>query len=91
MDFGEKDIKNYDHLDMKKNMGERHGKQAGDPKKGAQAFYDLAVMRDPPLRCIVGTDAYSAIQAKLKTYKESVEKYKEISNSTDVDGYKAPS
>lgn len=91
MAFGEKDSKNYDHLDMKKNMGQRHGQQAGDPKKGSQAFYDLAVMEDPPLRCIVGTDAYAGIQDKLKKYKESIEKFKDLSNSTDVEGYKAPS
>lgn len=91
MDFGEVESKNYDHLDMKAIMGKRHGQQAGDPKKGAQVFYDLAVMKDPPLRCIVGTDAYSAIKTKLETYKENVEKFKELSNSTDVDGYKAPS
>jgi len=90
MAFGEIDHPAYDHIDAKKNMEARHGKQAGDPRKGAQAFYDLAVMKDPPLRCIVGTDAYAAINQKLKTYGESVQKYKDLSNSTDVDGYKAP-
>lgn len=71
-------------------MGKRHGTQAGDPKKGAQAFYDLAVMPNPPLRCIVGTDAYAAINEKLDAYRESVKKYEKLSNSTDVDGYKKP-
>ncbi|KAL1624230.1 hypothetical protein SLS54_004160 [Diplodia seriata] len=80
----------YEHLNAKEIMGKRHGTQAGDPKKGAQAFYDLAVMPDPPLRCIVGTDAYSAINEKLDSYRESVKKYEKLSNSTDVDGYKKP-
>lgn len=91
MDFGENKKEEYDHLDAKKSMGERNGTQAGDPKKGAKAMYELAVMQDPPLRCVIGTDAYSGIKDKLETYKENVEKFKDLSNSTDVDGYKPPS
>lgn len=90
MDFGEKKTP-YDHLNARETMGNRHGTQAGDPIKGAQAFYELAVMKDPPLRCIVGTDAYKAINEKLDTYRENVKKYEKLSTSTDVDGYKPPS
>jgi NAD(P)-dependent dehydrogenase (short-subunit alcohol dehydrogenase family) len=89
MDFGEKKTP-YDHLNAKEIMGKRHGTQAGDPIKGAKAFYELAVMKDPPLRCIVGTDAYAAINEKLETYRENVKKYEALSTSTDVDGYKPP-
>jgi hypothetical protein len=42
-------------------------------------------MADPPLRCVVGTDAYSVLGTKLDAYKENREKYKDISNSTNVD------
>lgn len=91
MDFGENKHTAYDHIDAKKAMGDRNGTQAGDPKKGAQAFYDLAVMKDPPLRCVVGTDAYTAINGKLDTYRENIKKHEKLSNSTDVDGYKKPS
>jgi len=91
MAFGTVNHPAYDHIDAKANAEARNGTQAGDPRKGAQAFYDLAVMKDPPLRCVVGTDAYAGINDKLKKYKESVEKYKDLSNSTDVDGYEAPS
>jgi hypothetical protein len=80
----------YDHLDVRKSMEKRNGKQPGDPHKGAQAFYNLAVQKDPPLRCVVGTDAYSGIKSKLEAYTENVKKYEELSNSTDVDGYVAP-
>lgn len=91
MDFGEIDHPAYDHINAKKSMGERHGKQAGDPAKAAKVFYDLAVMDDPPIRCIVGTDAYTNINKKLDAYKENVQKFEKWSNSTDVDGYQAPS
>lgn len=91
MDFGEIDHPAYDHMNARKTMGERHGTQAGDPAKAAKVFYDLAVMDDPPMRCIVGTDAYARINDKLDAYQESVKKFEKWSNSTDVDGYKAPS
>jgi len=91
MDFGEKDHPAYDHINAKETMGKRHGTQAGDPAKAAKVFYDLAVMDDPPIRCIVGTDAYTRINKKLESYKESITKFEKWSNSTDVDGYKTPS
>jgi len=72
-------------LDAEKTMGEQNGTQAGDPTKGAKAMYDLAVMADPPLRCVIGTDAYEKINEKLENYSKSVKKFEKISNSTDVD------
>ena len=81
----------YDHIDAKTAMGQRNGTQAGDPIKGAKAMYELAVMKDPPLRVVIGTDAYKAIMAKIEAYEENYKKYEKISNSTDVEGYQAPS
>ena len=89
MEFGENRTdelhKAYDHIDPKKNASNRHGQQAGDPPKAAKVFYDLAVMEDPPLRCIVGTDAYKYINSKMDTYSENIKKFEKWSNSTDVD------
>lgn len=48
-------------------------------------------MKDPPLRCVVGSDAHTAMKGKLETYQKDWKKYEELSNSTDVDGYKRPS
>ncbi len=42
-------------------------------------------MKDPPLRGVVGRDAYQAIMGKIKAYEENYKKYEQISNSTDVD------
>lgn len=81
----------YDHMNAKKSMTERNGTQAGDPKKAAKVMYEFAVMKDPPLRVVVGTDAYSAIMDKLEKYKENYTKWEKQSNSTDVDGYQKPS
>ncbi|KAG9235430.1 hypothetical protein BJ875DRAFT_399165 [Amylocarpus encephaloides] len=75
----------YDHLDAKQMMGKRHGTQAGEPIKGAKAMYELAILKDPPLRVVIGTDAYAAVMKKVDDYKENYKKYEKISNSTDVD------
>ncbi|KAM0754015.1 NAD(P)-binding protein [Meredithblackwellia eburnea MCA 4105] len=75
----------YDHLDARATMGARHGNQGGDPVKGAQAMYKLALLPDPPLRVLLGSDAYAAMETKLKTYSERVKAYEEITKSTDVD------
>lgn len=66
-------------------MTKRHGTQAGDPAKAARAMYELATMPDPPLRCILGSDAYKGITTKLEAYQESVKKSEKLSLSTDVD------
>ena len=71
-------------------MGERHGTQPGDPIKGAKAMYELAIIQDPPLRVVIGSDAYKAVMAKIDTYSQNYKKYEQISNSTDVDGYQRP-
>lgn len=80
----------YDHIDAQKQMKERNGTQAGDPKKGAKAMYEFAIMKDPPLRVVVGTDAYAAIMDKLDKYEKNYKKHEKLSNSTDVDGYEKP-
>jgi hypothetical protein len=77
----------YDHKNAKKDMEARNGKQAGDPKKAAKAMYEFAMMEDPPLRVVVGTDAYKGVMDKIKNYDENYKKYEKISNSTNVDGY----
>jgi hypothetical protein len=85
MQFPEERHPAYDHINAKENAKKRHGTQAGDPKKGAQAMYKLALLEDPPLRAVIGSDAYQGMLSKLKTYAANVEKYKDIANSTDVD------
>jgi len=42
-------------------------------------------MDDPPLRVVVGTDAYKRINQKIETYSKNIPKYEKLSNSTDVD------
>jgi len=84
MQFGERHPA-YDHINAKKSADENNGSQAGDPAKGAAAMYEFAIMEEPPLRVVIGTDAYKAIMDKVEKYKENYPKYEKLSNSTDVD------
>ena len=74
MVFAEQRHPAYDHLDAKEIMGKRHGAQVGDPKKGGKAMYELAVMQDPPLRVVIGSDAYKVIVLthKVRTSIDSI-------------------
>ncbi|KAI5357760.1 putative short-chain dehydrogenase/reductase SDR, NAD(P)-binding domain superfamily [Septoria linicola] len=85
MVFGEQKEAAYDHIDAEKQMGQVNGQQPGDPVKGGRAMWEIAKMDDPPLRVVIGSDAYQKIHEKIKTYAELYPKYEKLSNSTDVD------
>lgn len=72
-------------LDARERMGKRHMTQAGDPVKGARAMYELAVMETPPLRVVIGSDAYASVMNKLEQYEQNYKRFESLSNSTDVD------
>jgi len=66
-------------------MKERNGTQAGEPYKGSRAMYEIGMMDDPPLRVVIGSDAYQRIMKKIEDYGKLYPKYEKLSNSTDVD------
>ncbi|TKA66086.1 hypothetical protein B0A49_07833 [Cryomyces minteri] len=74
----------YDHIDVRANMRKRHGTQPGDPAKAAQKMYELAVMPDPPLRCLLGSDGLEALRGKLETYRENLDTFETLTRSTDI-------
>jgi len=85
MQFGEEKNPAYDHLNAEKTMKERNGTQAGEPYKGSRAMYEIGMMDDPPLRVVIGSDAYQRIMKKIEDYGKLYPKYEKLSNSTDVD------
>lgn len=85
MDFGKEKLDVYKHIDAKAIMTKRQGTQVGDPAKGGERMYDLAMEENPPLRVVIGSDAYEAMGTKLKTYTEDRKKWEHISLSTDYD------
>src|SRR6202034_1662 len=62
-----------------------NGKQPGDPKKAAQAIIQLTQERNPPLRLLLGSDAYAAVEKNDFARLEEARIWKELSVSTDFE------
>src|SRR5580692_9331088 len=62
-----------------------NGKQPGDPKKAAQAIIHLTQGRNPPLRLLLGSDAYAAVEKNDLARLEEARIWKELSLSTDFE------
>ncbi|EXJ86632.1 hypothetical protein A1O3_03585 [Capronia epimyces CBS 606.96] len=63
-------------------------KQPGDIKKGAKVILDVltgAAGREIPMRLVLGTDAYGAIKAKCENTIETLDEWKDLSVSTDLE------
>lgn len=65
-------------------MRQRHGTQGGDPLKAAKAIYDLAIMKEPPVRIALGSDSYDLVMGKLDDYRRVYTSFEEFSRSTDI-------
>jgi NAD(P)-dependent dehydrogenase (short-subunit alcohol dehydrogenase family) len=59
------------------------GNQPGDPQKAAEVMISTAELPEPPLRLLLGSDAYQYANYKIKTLTEGIEANKEITLSTD--------
>jgi NAD(P)-dependent dehydrogenase (short-subunit alcohol dehydrogenase family) len=62
-----------------------NGKQPGDPNKAAQAIIQLTREKDPPLRLLLGTDAYNGAEKNDLARLEEARRWKEVSVSTDFE------
>src|SRR5438309_7339643 len=60
-----------------------NGKQPGDPKKAAQALLKLASVKEPPLRIVLGIDAFNVAEANDLAKIELGKKWKDLSHATD--------
>jgi NAD(P)-dependent dehydrogenase (short-subunit alcohol dehydrogenase family) len=63
------------------------GKQPGDPAKAAEALLHIASLPEPPLRLLLGSDAYNAAENHALEILASDLEWKDLSVSTD---YKIP-
>jgi NAD(P)-dependent dehydrogenase (short-subunit alcohol dehydrogenase family) len=59
------------------------GKQPGDPIKAAGALLYIASLSEPPLRLLLGTDAYNAAEKHTKQMLTADSEWKDLSISTD--------
>jgi NAD(P)-dependent dehydrogenase (short-subunit alcohol dehydrogenase family) len=57
----------------------------GDPAKVAQVVLQIAEMDDPPLRLILGSEAYAYATAAARVQAASDERWRQLSASTDRD------
>ena len=61
-----------------------NGKQPGDPARAAAAILTLASMEEPPLRIVLGSDAYAAAEKNDLAKIDLGRKWKDLSCSTDL-------
>src|SRR5947209_4686378 len=59
------------------------GSQPGDPVKAAAAVIQIVAMADPPLRLLLGSDAYAAAEKHTHEILASDRQWKDLSVSTD--------
>jgi NADP-dependent 3-hydroxy acid dehydrogenase YdfG len=62
------------------------GKQPGDPKKAALAIIQAVESENPPLRLMLGADAYGVWEQKRATEREEFEHWREIGINTAFEG-----
>jgi len=64
------------------------GKQPGDPAKAAAAVLHIASLPEPPLRLLLGSDAYNAAENHALQILASDREWKDLSISTDSSFYR---
>jgi len=60
-----------------------NGRQAGDPRKAAEAIYQIAGAEKPPFRLLLGKYAYDKFEKKLKTHAAEMETWRGTGLPTD--------
>ncbi|MDT8759210.1 oxidoreductase [Sphingomonas psychrotolerans] len=60
-----------------------HGRQPGDPRRGAQAILAVVAADAPPLRLPLGSDAVAAIERSDRARLDELERWRPLSISTD--------
>ncbi len=61
------------------------GKQPGDPYKAAQAILHIADLPNPPLRLMLGKDAYAFWEKKSESMASELSKWHELGENTAFD------
>lgn len=64
-------------------QAEYNGRQPGDPARAAQAILALTQLPDPPLRLPLGSDAISILQTADARRLAELERWRDLSTSTD--------
>lgn len=85
MAFGSEQIADYSAFveKLQASCAAGNHRQTGDPAKLGQALVVLANSEKPPLRYLAGSDAYTQVSAKLARMRDEIERWRELSVSTD--------
>jgi NAD(P)-dependent dehydrogenase (short-subunit alcohol dehydrogenase family) len=67
-----------------------NGKQPGDPARAAAVLLHIASLPQPPLRLLLGSDAYAAAEKSALEKLESDRRWKDLSLSTDYSSEDTP-
>ncbi|AMR26910.1 hypothetical protein A0257_07180 [Hymenobacter psoromatis] len=59
----------------------KNGQQIGDPDKAADAIMRVAAAAQPPLRLVLGTDAYERAQQHLHTQQQVLSAWQSVSTA----------
>jgi NAD(P)-dependent dehydrogenase (short-subunit alcohol dehydrogenase family) len=78
-------LDDYDDFRAKANavFEARNHNQVGDPDKLGLALVQIANETDPPLRFVAGADALKVVDDKLDYVAHEIERWRELSHSTD--------
>ena len=61
-----------------------HGKQQGDPRRGAQAIITAVEADQPPMHLVIGGDALDQIRQKIIDLQRDLDTWEELSRSTNL-------
>jgi Short-chain dehydrogenases of various substrate specificities len=78
-------IADYDALfdPIREAREAKSGKQAGDPRKAAQALLEIVAANNPPVHLLLGNDALDLVKTKLTALNDEIEQWETLSRSTD--------
>jgi NAD(P)-dependent dehydrogenase (short-subunit alcohol dehydrogenase family) len=62
-----------------------HGKQAGDPARGARAIITTVEAERPPVHMLIGGDALDQLRGKLDAMRRETNAWEEVTRSTDFE------
>ena len=60
-----------------------HGKQNGDPVRGARAIIKAVQAEQPPVHLLIGGDALDQMRARLTEWTRELDTWEEVTRSTD--------
>jgi NAD(P)-dependent dehydrogenase (short-subunit alcohol dehydrogenase family) len=69
---------------MRAGMAAGHGKQPGDPVKGARAIVAAVQAEKPPVHLLIGSDALAQLRAKLDDMRREADAWEALTRGTDL-------